>query len=115
MATAESALSRARGGAVSARAFERAALTTLGLLWLVVTTGGLVRLTSSGLGCPHWPTCDANQLTPPGTYHALIEFTNRAISGLAMLAAVATAALAHRVRTLPRAVAHWRLVAALCT
>jgi cytochrome c oxidase assembly protein subunit 15 len=111
MATAESRLSEVRGRAVSAQAFERAALATIGLLWLVVVTGGLVRLTASGLGCPHWPTCEANSLAPPTNYHSIIEFSNRVISGIAMLAAVFTAWLAFRTARLPRA-ARWAAVAA---
>ena len=111
MATAESALSRARGGAVSARAFERAALATLGLLWLVVVTGGLVRLTASGLGCPHWPTCQANSLIPSTGYHSVVEFSNRVISGIAMVAAVITAWLGFRTQGLARPVA-WGAAAA---
>ncbi|MDX6548048.1 MAG: heme a synthase [Gaiellales bacterium] len=111
MATADSALARARGGAVSARTFQRAALVTLGLLWLVVATGGLVRLTASGLGCPHWPTCQANSLVPSAGYHSVIEFSNRVISGVAMLAAVFTAWLGFRTPALSRAVA-WGAVAA---
>ena len=62
MATAESARPRRAAAPCPRRTFERAALATLGLLWLVVVTGGLVRLTASGLGCPHWPTCEANSL-----------------------------------------------------
>ena len=104
MATAESALTRARNGAVSARTFERAALVTLGLLWLVVVTGGLVRLTASGLGCPHWPTCQADSLIPSTGYHSVVEFSNRVISGIAMLAAVVTAWLAFRTPGLARPV-----------
>jgi len=111
MATADSALARARGGAVSARTFQRAALITLGLLWLVVATGGLVRLTASGLGCPHWPTCQANSLVPSAGYHSVIEFSNRVISGVAMLAAVFTAWLGFRTPALSRPVA-WGAVAA---
>jgi cytochrome c oxidase assembly protein subunit 15 len=111
MATADSALARARGGAVSAHTFERAALITLGLLWLVVATGGLVRLTASGLGCPHWPTCQANSLIPSAGYHSVIEFSNRVISGIAMLAAVFTAWLGFRTPGLTRAVG-WGAVAA---
>lgn len=104
MATADSAFARARGGAVSARTFQRAALITLGLLWLVVATGGLVRLTASGLGCPHWPTCQANSLIPSAGYHSMVEFSNRVISGVAMLAAVFTAWLGFRTPGLNRAV-----------
>jgi len=94
MATAVSSLARIRSAAVSARGFQTAAVVTLVLLWLVVTTGGLVRLTASGLGCPHWPTCEANHLVPSASYHAVIEFTNRVISGVAMLVSVAAAIIA---------------------
>ena len=111
MATAEPTLSRARGRAVTALTFERAALITLGLLWLVVVTGGLVRLTASGLGCPHWPTCEANSFVPSTGYHSVIEFSNRVISGIAMVAAVITAVIAFRLPGLQRAVA-WGAAAA---
>jgi heme a synthase len=105
VATAEPTLSRARGRAVTALTFERAALITLGLLWLVVVTGGLVRLTASGLGCPHWPTCEAHSFVPSTGYHSVIEFSNRVISGLAMVAAVITAVIAFRTPGLQRVVA----------
>ena len=112
MATAQpSTLSRARGRAVTALTFQRAALITLGLLWLVVVTGGLVRLTASGLGCPHWPTCEAHSFVPSTGYHSVIEFSNRVISGIAMVAAVITAVIAFRLPGLRRAVA-WGAAAA---
>jgi len=115
MATAESALTRARSGAVSARTFQRAALATLGLLWLVVVTGGLVRLTASGLGCPHWPTCQADSLIPSTGYHSVVEFSNRVISGIAMVAAVVTAWLAYRTPGLARPVTRGAVAAAAGT
>ena len=115
MATAESALTRARTGAVSARTFERAALVTLGLLWLVVVTGGLVRLTASGLGCPHWPTCQADSLIPSTGYHSVVEFSNRVISGIAMVAAVVTAWLGFRTPGLARPVIRGAVAAAAGT
>ena len=74
-----------------------------------------MRLTASGLGCPHWPTCEANQLVPQDSSHALIEFSNRTISGLAMLAAVATAIMAYRVAGLDRRIAHALAIAAAGT
>jgi heme a synthase len=45
----------------------------------IVVTGGAVRLTGSGLGCPTWPRCDANSYVaaPAHGYHAKIEFGNR--------------------------------------
>jgi cytochrome c oxidase assembly protein subunit 15 len=108
-------LLRLRSRAVSMRTFQRMAVVTLVILWLVVTTGALVRLTASGLGCPHWPTCEANQLVPQDSSHALIEFSNRTISGLAMLAAVATAIMAYRVVGLDRRIAHALAIAAAGT
>jgi cytochrome c oxidase assembly protein subunit 15 len=111
VATAQSTVSHARGRVATAVTFERAALATLALLWLVVTSGGLVRLTASGLGCPHWPTCDAGSLVPSTGYHAVIEFTNRVISGIAMVAAVITAWIGFRTPGLRRPVA-WAAAAA---
>jgi cytochrome c oxidase assembly protein subunit 15 len=108
-------LARVRPRAVSMRTFQRMAVATLVILWLVVTTGGLVRLTASGLGCPHWPTCQANALVPQDSSHALIEFSNRAISGIAMLAAVATAIVAYRVAGVDRRIAHALAIAAAGT
>jgi cytochrome c oxidase assembly protein subunit 15 len=54
---------------------------TLVALSLIVLTGAAVRLTGSGLGCPDWPKCYGNAY-PPLSAHALIEFGNRALSGL---------------------------------
>ncbi|HSP75693.1 MAG TPA: COX15/CtaA family protein [Cryobacterium sp.] len=59
---------------------------------LLVGTGGLVRLTSSGLGCPTWPKCTADSLinTPEMGIHGFIEFGNRLLGvalGLVALAA----------------------------
>jgi cytochrome c oxidase assembly protein subunit 15 len=62
---------------------------------LLVGTGGLVRLTSSGLGCPTWPKCSADSIvnTPEMGIHGIIEFGNRllgvALGLLAILAFVA--------------------------
>jgi heme a synthase len=45
----------------------------------IVVTGGAVRLTGSGLGCPTWPRCDATSYVaaPAHGYHAKVEFGNR--------------------------------------
>jgi cytochrome c oxidase assembly protein subunit 15 len=53
-----------------------------------VFSGGVVRVTGSGLGCPTWPACDATSLTatPALGIHGLIEFTNRALTSLLILA-----------------------------
>jgi heme a synthase len=98
MASADIPVLGAHSRLVTARNLRIAAAGTLGLLWLVVATGALVRLTASGLGCPHWPTCDANQVLPADSRHALIEFSNRVISGVAMLAAVFTSWISYKLR-----------------
>jgi len=48
----------------------------------IVGTGGLVRLTGSGLGCPTWPRCTAESLipTPEMGIHGVIEFGNRVLT-----------------------------------
>lgn len=59
---------------------------------LLVATGGAVRLTGSGLGCPTWPKCTADSLvnTPEMGIHGVIEFGNRMLGGvLAVLAIIA--------------------------
>src|ERR1700760_3427762 len=67
--------------AVTPDQYRRLTYWTLGALTLIVLTGAAVRLTGSGLGCPDWPKCFGKAL-PPSSTHALIEFTNRALSGL---------------------------------
>ncbi|HEV7742191.1 MAG TPA: COX15/CtaA family protein [Pseudolysinimonas sp.] len=58
---------------------------------LIVGTGGAVRLTASGLGCPTWPLCtDASLVpTPEMGIHGGIEFGNRLLSIVVGLVAVA--------------------------
>jgi cytochrome c oxidase assembly protein subunit 15 len=58
---------------------------------LLVVTGGAVRLTASGLGCPTWPRCTDNSLvnTPEMGIHGFIEFGNRLLTfALAAVAAL---------------------------
>lgn len=73
--------------------YRRLAYVALAALALIVLTGAAVRLTDSGLGCPNWPRC-YGKAVPPLQVHALIEFGNRALSGLVGLVTVVTAVLA---------------------
>jgi cytochrome c oxidase assembly protein subunit 15 len=69
-------------------------------LGVIVVTGGAVRLTNSGLGCPQWPNCDIGHLTPHGqtSYHGAVEFVNRTFTGLvSVLVIVAVLAALARV------------------
>lgn len=55
---------------------------------LIVVTGGVVRVTGSGLGCPTWPVCEAGSLTttPALGIHGAIEFGNRVLTFVLVLA-----------------------------
>jgi cytochrome c oxidase assembly protein subunit 15 len=59
---------------------------------VLVVTGGVVRLTGSGLGCPTWPRCTDESFTPHGAYtvHSAIEFGNRMLTYVLVAVAVAT-------------------------
>ena len=79
------------------RVASRAWLRRLGWASLVanvgiVLTGGAVRLTSSGLGCPTWPRCTGRSFTPHGalSYHQYIEFGNRTLTFVLTVVAIAT-------------------------
>ncbi|MFB9309701.1 cytochrome c oxidase assembly protein subunit 15 [Agromyces hippuratus] len=66
----------------------------------IIATGGAVRLTGSGLGCPTWPTCTAESLVPTDelTYHSLIEFGNRMMTGVVGIIALIVFVLVWRIR-----------------
>lgn len=83
-------LPRRRSLSLSPVAFRRLALAATTMLVLIVATGATVRLTGSGLGCPHWPTCTATHALPKG-YHPDIEFSNRVVSALTVLATLLAA------------------------
>ena len=59
----------------------------------LVLTGGAVRLTGSGLGCPTWPECTPGSYTPvpyqaEGQLHAWIEFGNRLLTFALLISAL---------------------------
>lgn len=75
----------------------------------IVVTGGLVRLTGSGLGCPTWPQCVPGSYIPvvqqPQGIHKYIEFGNRTLTsvvGVVALAALVAVVLDVRRRGRPR-------------
>jgi cytochrome c oxidase assembly protein subunit 15 len=59
---------------------------------VLVVTGGAVRLTASGLGCPTWPRCTDRSFRPHGALdvHEAIEFGNRMLTFVLVAIAVAT-------------------------
>ncbi|WP_307793599.1 COX15/CtaA family protein [Actinotalea soli] len=68
----------------------------------IVVTGGVVRLTGSGLGCSTWPQCEPGQFAPvmhPELgWHPVIEFGNRTLTGVLGVLALATAWIVWRER-----------------
>lgn len=76
---------------ISPRTYRLVTLVALFLLCFIIVTGGAVRLTGSGLGCPQWPNCDEGSLVPRSASdtHAMIEFVNRTVTGLVSLAVIA--------------------------
>ena len=68
------------------------ALASLVSQILIVVTGGLVRLTGSGLGCPTWPRCteDSFVTVPEMGWHGIIEFGNRLLTFVLIVIALLT-------------------------
>ena len=92
-----SLLERVRHGTLTPIQYARVTYVALGALTLIVLTGAAVRLTGSGLGCPDWPSC-YGKAYPPLTSHAVIEFSNRLITGPVSIAAGLAWLLAYRRR-----------------
>ncbi|MGY1603214.1 COX15/CtaA family protein [Geodermatophilus sp. SYSU D00815] len=78
--------------AFSPTVISRVALANVVANVLIVVTGGAVRLTGSGLGCPTWPRCTSESFvtTPEMGGHGVIEFGNRTLTGVLTVTAVAT-------------------------
>lgn len=76
------------------------AWVTFAVQTLIVVTGGAVRLTASGLGCPTWPKCTADSIvnTPEMGIHGIIEFGNRLLTFVLVIVAIAAFVLILRMR-----------------
>jgi len=79
----------------AARALKPLSLALLVSQAAIVVTGGAVRLTGSGLGCPTWPECTPGSYFPvknqaEGTLHSWIEFGNRLLTFVLAIFALAT-------------------------
>ncbi len=98
---------------VSHRSLKRLAVASLIANIAIVVTGGAVRLTSSGLGCPTWPRCTEDSFVVQGElgWHGAVEFGNRMLTF--MLAAIAVATWVAAMRYRPRGSSLRRLATVL--
>jgi cytochrome c oxidase assembly protein subunit 15 len=82
----------------ASRWMRPAAVASLVANILIVVTGGVVRLTGSGLGCPTWPRCTDESFVPHRALgvHSAIEFGNRMMTFVVAAVAIATFVLALR-------------------
>jgi heme o synthase len=82
---------------------QRLAIVTTAVTYLLVLSGGTVRVTGSGLGCPDWPLCHG-QVIPPFEKATLIEYSHRLTASLVSVLVLATALVAWRAYRRNRAV-----------
>jgi len=73
--------------------FLRISQAVMILIVVNIGSGAAVRVTGSGLGCPDWPTCTRRALTPAMSFHPLMEFSNRMVV-IVLVVAIAACALA---------------------
>jgi len=75
---------------LSPLAYRRITIVAAVLLAIIIVTGGAVRLSDSGLGCPSWPNCSSGQLTAhaQSDSHQWIESLNRMFTGLVSVAVI---------------------------
>src|SRR4051795_6304295 len=92
---------RARGVATGAL-LRRSTLASAIMLLVVVGTGATVRLTASGLGCESWPGCEDRYRLPEQSFHSYVEFGNRMVAFLTILATLVAGVTSVFVATLPR-------------
>jgi cytochrome c oxidase assembly protein subunit 15 len=109
------AIARLRAFELSPAAFFRVGVAELAALWLIVATGAAVRLTDSGLGCRHWPGCEAGHPLPAKDAHAFVEFGNRLVGGVTIVLTLVTWFAARRTPGLPTHVTRLALAVFLGT
>ena len=100
IATIVSGVARRLPTSTSSRWVRGFAWASLVSQTLIVGTGGAVRLTGSGLGCPTWPRCteDSFVATPEMGIHGIVEFGNRLLTFVLVIIAIAAFASILRLR-----------------
>jgi cytochrome c oxidase assembly protein subunit 15 len=106
-----SRLGRVRSLELSPSGFRRLSLAAAAALYVIVITGSVVRLTSSGLGCESWPGCEAGAFFPASDHHAFVEFGNRVFGLFPITLTLLTWIGARRTAGVPR----WAVLTAFAT
>ncbi|MGM0384364.1 MAG: COX15/CtaA family protein [Actinomycetota bacterium] len=94
---------------------HRLAVANLAAQIGIIVTGGLVRVTGSGLGCSTWPLCEPGSFTPmfheEMSFHPIIEFGNRTLTGVLVVIALALLWAVHRREAMRRRPRVFRVLA----
>lgn len=88
------------------KAFRRLAVASTVATFVLVTIGGFVRATKSGLGCgDDWPHCSGTLVPALEQRAQIIEFSHRAVAGIVVILLAALALMAFRYyRSAPRVI-----------
>ena len=81
---------------VSPKHFTWLAIACAVAYGLIIVSGGAVRITGSGLGCPNWPACYDHHILPQASIHPLVEFGNRMVTGFISIVTIVTIIAAYR-------------------
>lgn len=96
----------------SPRTMKRLAVASVVANIVLVVTGGAVRLTGSGLGCPTWPRCTTTSFVAHDALgiNGFIEFGNRMLTFVLVVVALATWVAALRLRPRRRSISRLALL-----
>jgi len=94
MSRVKALVRRVRAEGFTPREFTTIAVAALLLNSVIVVSGGVVRLTGSGLGCVDWPNCNGAKVIDVSTGHSAIEQINRLFTFIVALGVVLAAVAA---------------------
>ena len=63
----------------SSKTLKSLSVITSIAVFCLISLGGIVRVTDSGLACPDWPLCHG-KIIPPFEFHVIIEYSHRLLA-----------------------------------